>query len=240
MNTMPEFSIIVPTYQEAKNLPALIARIAAVNFKQAFEVLLMDDNSQDETPTVVATLQQQHPWLKLIVNKGKRDLSRAIIAGIEQASYPIVITLDADLSHPPEKIPEMLAMLQEPGTEMVIGSRYIRGGSVDKRWPLSRILISRLSALLAWPLARVNDPLSGFVAMNKAVCFRGAPLNPIGWKIGLEIIVKSRCKHIKEIPIHFSERVIGISKLNAKQGINYLHHLAHLYGYKFLQLAKVN
>lgn len=229
---MPEFSIIVPTYQEAKNIPALVKRIAAVHFNQRFEVLLMDDNSQDDTAAVVDKLREQHPWLRLIVNKGTRDLSRAIISGFQQAQFPVVITLDADLSHPPEKIPEMLTVLSEPGVEMVIGSRYVRGGSVDSKWPLSRVLISRFSALLAWPLAKAKDPLSGFVAMRKELCFRGNALEPIGWKIGLEIIVKCRCQNIREIPIHFSERTVGYSKLNTRQGFNYLHHLVHLYAFK--------
>lgn len=235
MNTTLEFTIIVPTYKEAHNLPLLTKRIDTVGLKN-FEVLLMDDNSNDGSEKIVTELQQDYPWLRMIVNKGKRDLSGAIIAGIKQAQAPIVITLDADLSHPPEKIPEMLERLRNDNVEMVIGSRYIKGGSVDSDWPLRRILISRLSALLARPLTKVKDPLSGFVAMKKEICFRGEPLIPIGWKIGLEIMVKSPCTAIAEVPIHFSERIKGMSKLTIKQGFNYLHHLIHLYAYRFLYL----
>lgn len=229
MNANFDFSIIVPTYQEAKNIPSLVARIASVNFPQQFEVILMDDNSHDATSIVVAMLQKKYPWLRMIVNEGPRDLSRAIINGIKAAAYPIVITLDADLSHPPEKIPELLSALSESGVEIAIGSRYVPGGSVDPQWPQIRIWISKLSALLARPLARAKDPLSGFIAMRKEDCFRGAKLAPVGWKIGLEIMVKNKIRHIREVPIHFSERTQGYSKLNFRQGYYYFKHLMKLY-----------
>lgn len=235
MNTTPDFSIVVPIFEEEKNIPLLVKRIAAQKFTQRFEVLLMDDNSKDGTHQVVQELQATYPWLRLIVNRERRDLSKAIISGIRHANFPIVITLDADLSHPPEKIFEMLEILSTSNVEVVIGSRYIKGGSVDSKWPLSRICVSRFCALLARPLVAVKDPLSGFMAMRKEICFRGDPLQPIGWKIGIEIMVKNRCRNIQEIPIHFSERMIGVSKLNLHQGFNYFRHLKNLYWYKFFR-----
>jgi dolichol-phosphate mannosyltransferase len=240
MSTSQAFSIIVPTYREANNIPALIERIAAVGFSVPFEVLLMDDNSADGSLAVVANLQAQYPWVHMHVNTGKRDLSQAIISGIKLARYPIVITLDADLSHPPEKIQAMLTHLADPSVDMVIGSRYIPGGSCDPNWPLARVVISRLSALLAWPLTRVRDPLSGFIAVRKADVFSGTPLQPIGWKIGLEIMLKANLKNIKEIPIHFADRLRGTSKLNARQGWYYGLHLLTLYAYSCTRRMRGN
>lgn len=240
MNIISEtgFSIVVPTYKEAKNIPSLVTRIAAINFKHEFELLIMDDDSGDGIIDVVNDLKHKCPWLRLIVNKGQRHLSRAIISGIHHAQYPIIVTLDADLSHPPEAIPEMLITLAEPGVEMVIGSRYIKGGSIDATWPHLRTIVSRTALLLAKLLVPVNDPLSGFMAIEKKTCFRGDPLNPIGWKIALELMVKNNCQLIREIPIHFSERTIGKSKLTIKQGVNYLSHIAHLYAYKVIKSVK--
>ncbi len=229
------FSIIIPTFQEAKNIPLLIKRIAGVDFgTRHFEVILSDDNSQDGTDEVVQALTPHYPWLRLLKRQGKKDLSQSVIDGIREAQYPICITLDADLSHPPEKIPEMLEALEKPNVDLVIGSRYITGGSSDVLWPLSRRLLSHAAALLARLLLAVpaKDPLSGYLVFRKKTFFSGAPLEPIGWKLGLEFIVKCRCKNITEIPIYFSERVIGVSKVNMAVGINYIKHLQRLIWFK--------
>lgn len=228
------FSLIIPTYQEALNLGNLLQRIASIDFAQLFEVILVDDNSQDGTEKVVKQLQLQYPWLKWIVRHGPRDLSQAILLGLQQAIYPIIVIMDADLSHPPEKIPLMLAALREADVDMVVGSRYVAGGSIDINMPLKRRLISRGCALLTRLVVPVRDPLSGFIAIKKERCLRGAALQPLGWKIGLEMMVKCQCKNIREIPIHFTDRKLGKSKFNFKEAINYLRHLSRLIIYKNL------
>jgi dolichol-phosphate mannosyltransferase len=231
------FSIIIPTYHEAKNIPELVKRIASVDFGQRhFEVILADDNSQDGTPDVVKKFQAQYPWLKLIIRHQKRDFSRSVLEGFEQASYPILITMDADLSHPPEMIPEILAMLSNPTIDVVIGSRYVKGGSTDSSWPLIRIITSRMAALIAkgFLFIKARDPLSGFLAIRQETVRSGKPFNPIGWKIGLELIVKCHCKNIREVPIHFSERREGASKLTLKISLEYLQHVARLFCHKIL------
>lgn len=233
-----DFSIVVPTYQEAKNIPELVKRIAGVDFgPRNFEVIFSDDNSQDGTEEVVRQLAQDYPWLRLIKRQGKKDLSQSVIDGVKEARYPTCITLDADLSHPPEKIPEMLTALENPGTDLVIGSRYVPGGSSDELWPFSRKLFSRSAAMLARVLvaAPAKDPLSGYLVFKREKFLSGPPLEPIGWKLGLEFIVKCRCKKIKEVPIHFSERLHGVSKVNVKVGINYIKHLGRLIWFKLFQ-----
>src|SRR5579871_6651896 len=202
MEAQQTFSIIVPTYREAKNIPALAARIANLNQSQeTFELILVDDHSQDGIDTVVRDLQSQYPWLMLLQRQGKRSLSESVIDGIKAARFPMIIIMDADLSHPPEKIPAMLALLRDPIVDIVIGSRYVAGGSTDEVWPLKRRLISKLAALVARLLLStdVKDPLSGFIAVRKSTCFAGGALTPVGWKISLEIMVKAHCKTIKEI-----------------------------------------
>lgn len=233
------FSIIVPTYQEASNIPELVKRISQIDFKnRTFEVILVDDNSRDGTVEMVDALSQQFPWLRLIVRQENKGYSQSLLTGFKQAKYPILITMDADLSHPPEKIPELLATLAEPETNMVIGSRYIPGGTIDNTWPLIRKIISRSAALMARPLLpmRVNDPLSGFMAFKSAEC-NTTKLKPISWRVGLEMMVKLQFKIIKEVPIFFSERTQGKSKLTIRSGLDYANHVMRLAIYKMF-LAK--
>lgn len=228
-------SIIIPTYKEANNLPSLIQRIANLPWEdRKFEVILVDDNSNDGTLEIIDQLRSHYPWLTLIVRTSQRGLSRSVIDGFKQANHPLIIIMDADLSHYPEKIPEILNMLDRPETEMVIGSRYVDGGWIDQNWSLYRKIISRVSAWLARLLLMlsIKDPLSGFIGIKKDILNRTNHINPVGWKIGLELIVRCQCKSIVEIPIQFSARQVGKSKLTLKIGWNYLQQLITLFLFK--------
>lgn len=232
---MKDFSVVIPTYHEAKNIPELVNRFSKIDFgDRQFEVILVDDNSQDGITDICARYAIQYPWLKLIVRNAKKSLSKSVIEGFKQANYPIIVSMDADLSHPPEKIMEMIAALNDQQTTFVIGSRYITGGNTDEKWPLSRRLTSKLAASLArivTPTA-VKDPLSGFFALKKDSFLAADPLKPLGWKIGLELMIKCRCAKIDEIPIHFSQRHAGKSKINHKIAIAYFFHVLRLLVYK--------
>lgn len=233
------FSIVIPTYREAKNIPELIRRIATVDFHGTpFEVILVDDDSQDGIDTAVEKLQQQFAWLRLIIRKSKRSLNQSIIDGFKQAKNPFFVAMDADLSHPPERIPAMLQLLQEPRNDFVIGSRYVPGGSTDPRWPFARKMTSCLAAAITSLVVSVpvKDPLSGFFALRRETFIASDPLDAIGWKIALELMVKCRCQHIQEIPIHFSERFLGKSKFNLKIAGEYFHHITRLLIYKMGKL----
>lgn len=233
-----DFSIIVPTYREAKNIPELIKRIAEVDFSgRSFEVILVDDNSRDGIREVTRILQESYPWLRLHARLGKRSLSASAMEGFQNARYPWVLLMDADLSHPPEKIPALLNALADPAVDFVIGSRYCQGGSADEQWPIRRQVASRFAAGLAQLLLpqRVKDPLSGFFALRRSALLRCDRLKPIGWKIGLELMLKCHSKNIKEVPIHFSERLYGKSKFNSRVAGEYLWQIANLAAYKIFR-----
>jgi dolichol-phosphate mannosyltransferase len=231
------FSIIVPTYQEANNIAIFVERIARLKFdKKQFEVLLVDDNSEDNTKEIVENLGVTHPWLKLIIRRGKRSWRQSILQGIQVAIFPVLIFMDADLSHPPEIIPQMLSLLIQDNVDMVIGSRHIKGGHIDKSWPFYRKIISQLAKLVIQPLlpSQIKDPLSGFIAIKKiSYSLNGKLWNPIGTKLALEIIVKSNIKNIIEIPICFEQRKYGQSKLmTMKMAFKYATQVYRLWAYK--------
>ncbi len=226
------FSIIIPTYREAKNIKALIERIAADFDGQIFEVIVVDDDSRDGIESAIEELQDRYSWLHLIVRKAKKSLSLSALDGFKAAKHPLLVLMDGDLSHPPEKIPEMLKALQS--ADFVIGSRYVAGGSTDSVWPVQRRITSRFAAAIAQVMlpVTVKDPLSGFFALHRDKFLKANNLNPVGWKIGLELMLKLHCKNIVEIPIHFSERMYGKSKLNFKVAYQYLKHVRRLACYK--------
>jgi dolichol-phosphate mannosyltransferase len=144
--------------------------------------------------------------------------------------------MDADLSHPPEDIPRFLQKLQE-GADFVVGSRYVEGGSTDATWSVFRWLNSRIATLLARGLTAIQDPMAGFFAFPRRILEAAPPLLPLGYKIGLEILVKGNCKRVIEIPIAFSDRTKGESKLTLQQQLYYLRHLSRLYQFRFPWLA---
>ena len=237
-------SVILPTYCEAANIPLITPRIHEA-LKQAnyeHEIIVVDDNSPDDTKAICDELAINDPFypLRLVVRRNERGLATAVVEGMRQAMGNILVVLDADLSHPPEKIPDLVALVDQ-GCDLAIGSRYIPGGSVDKAWPMHRRLISRTAAMLARPLTAARDPLSGFFALRKEL-FDAADsagrISPMGYKIGLELLVKCECRRVEETAIHFSDRAYGQSKLTPAENINYLRHLGKLFGYKLKSLVK--
>jgi dolichol-phosphate mannosyltransferase len=148
------------------------------------------------------------------------------------AQGDVLVVMDADLSHPPEKIPDLVAAIRSGAADFAIGSRYIAGGGLGAEWGFFRWLNSRCATLLARPLTSVRDPLAGFFAMSRATFAAGAPFDPIGFKIGLELIVKCGCRRIEETPITFEARHAGHSKMTFREQLNYLRHLRRLYYYK--------
>lgn len=228
----PMISIVVPTFREAESLPPLIERLARLR-QQAqleLELLIVDDDSRDGTEAVIAA--RSEPWLELFVRRQDRGLSQAVLFGLARARGDTLVVMDADLSHPPEVIPEMLAALRD-GADFVLGSRYVQGGTTAEGWGPFRFVNSKIATYLARPLTRVSDPMSGFFALPRSVFARAERPSPLGYKIGLELLVRCRCQNVREIPIHFSNREHGESKLTVHQQLLYLRHLARLYRFRF-------
>lgn len=115
----------------------------------------------------------------------------------------------------------------------MVGSRFVEGGSTDDDWGFLRWLNSRVATLLALPLTSLKDPMSGFFALRRETFDRAQDLNPIGYKIGLELVVKCRCKRTIEVPIHFIDRRLGQSKLSLKEQLRYLQHVRRLYIHRY-------
>ena len=238
---MTDLSVIVPTYREAQNLPELVERIdrAVRRAEIETEIIVVDDNSPDETRAVCAELSERFP-LRLIVRTAERGLASAVVAGFAEASGDVLLCLDADLSHPPEKIPELYAALTENSEEsadFVMGSRYVNGGGTDEDWGWFRQLNSRVATWLARPLTRASDPMAGFFALRRETFQRADELDPVGFKIALELIVKCDCRNVAEVPIQFHDRKHGESKLSLREQINYLRHLKRLYAYRWKNLV---
>lgn len=228
---LPATSIVVPTFREAEALPELIDRVARLRAEQEsiVELVIVDDDSRDGTEELIA--KRREPWLSLIVRKQDRGLSQAVLAGLRSARGDILVVMDADLSHPPEVIVDMQQAIVG-GADFVVGSRYVPGASTADDWGLFRFLNSRVATALARPLTAISDPMSGFFALPRDVFERAHEPSPLGYKIGLELLVRCNCRNVKEIPIHFANRTRGESKLTAKQQLLYVRHLARLYRYK--------
>lgn len=228
----PRITIVVPTYKEVESLPHLIARVARVRSQHGLDIdmLIMDDDSRDGSVELIEG--RPETWVRIIVRKGQRGLSAAVLDGLRRARGDVLVCMDADLSHPPECLPLMLRKLRE-GADFVLGSRYVKGGTTADEWGILRWLNSRVATAMARPLTSVCDPMAGFFALGRKTYEQGCDFNPIGYKIGLELLVKCRCERVVEVPIHFENRRFGASKLTFKQQLLYLQHLRRLYIYKY-------
>jgi dolichol-phosphate mannosyltransferase len=235
-----DVSVIVPTMNEAANLPELLRRIDAALAGVSYEVIIVDDNSKDDTPRVCAELAVKYKLTLLVRTQPKNGLSGAVLYGMAQARGKFFSVMDADLQHPPEKLPEILAPLRGGAADFVIGSRYTAGGSTEAEWGFFRQLNSRVATLLARPFAgKTSDPMSGFFALRRETYQSARNLTPLGYKIGLELMCKCRVKSVQEIPIHFASRTKGESKLSLKEQFKYLEHLSRLYDFTFPRISPV-
>jgi dolichol-phosphate mannosyltransferase len=229
LKKLSDTSIIIPTFREAENLPELVDRISKLrDLFEKLTLIVVDDNSNDGTEEFFQ--KNAAPWLKLIVRKNERGLSSAVIRGFQSSESEILVAMDADLSHPPEKIPDLVQALST--ADFALGSRYAKGGKVEEGWTAFRWINSKVATLLARPFTNIKDPMSGFFALRRLRFLEAKDLNPIGYKIALELIVKAHCKVVTEVPIFFADRKRGQSKLSLKEQLSYIRHLARLAAYK--------
>lgn len=222
-------SVIIPTLNEAENIEAIITRVLAVTTSVDVEIIVVDDNSKDGTQQKVQALAQTSPVRLLERKNPEHGLTGAVLAGARAASSEVVVVMDADLSHPPERILDLSTPIVEGHLDMVIGSRYAPGGTTPG-WPATRRWMSRAASALAWPLTDVHDALGGFFAVRRALLTE-IPPDAAGFKIALELLARGGDDlRVSEVPIVFVDRAYGQSKMGSKVILTYLKRLFVLAG----------
>ena len=221
-------SIILPTLDEVENIDPLLQAIFAANADLPLQILVADGGSTDGTVERVLSWEGTHP-VHLIAAESRRGLAGDVLAAARAAGQGIVVVMDADGSHPPERIGDLVRPILAESADMVVGSRYVQGGSIPD-WPWPRRLLSYLGGVLAWPLTELKDPMSGFFATRQE---RLAAVDPTaaGFKIGLEIIAQGGDRlRLQEVPIEFRDRTKGQSKIGLGQMAAYVRRLMVLAG----------
>ncbi|MBX5493178.1 MAG: polyprenol monophosphomannose synthase [Chloroflexi bacterium] len=234
-------SVIVPTYNERETLPILVSRLTRALDQAGLEaeILVVDDNSPDGTAAVAEELAACYP-VRVLRRPAKLGLASAVVDALPLARGDLIAVIDADLSHPPEALVPMVGqLLNDPQVDLVVGSRYIPGGGMED-WPWSRQLVSVVANVLARGLTPVRDATSGFFVVRRRA-LEGVKLNPIGFKIGLEVIARARYGRCVEVPYVFTDRKHGFSKFTPREVLAYLEQLAILYGERVCeQLSRRN
>ncbi len=224
------FSFVVPTYNEAGGIERLVRATCEVFAKNGLdgELIVVDDNSPDGTGAIVDRLSAELP-VRCLHRPGKLGLSSGVIDGWAFARPESLAlgAMDGDFSHDISIIPAMVEALASGRYGLAIGSRYVPGGGISN-WPKRRIITSRVACMLARPLTPINDITSGFFLVKREA-LAGVTLDPIGFKIGLEVVAKAHYGKALEVPYVFTDRIVGESKLNQKEILNYLKQLGKLY-----------
>jgi dolichol-phosphate mannosyltransferase len=227
----PNVSVIVPTLNEAENIEGIIRKIIAGSGALEIEIIVVDDASKDDTQPIVRRLSETLPVVLLARDQPKDGLAGAVLAGARAARANVVMVIDADGSHPPEKIPELAEPVIRGEKDMVIGSRYAPGGSTPG-WSRKRRLMSRAASACAWPLTDVHDALSGFFAVRRELMVE-IPSDAAGFKIALEILVRGGDSiRVGEVPIVFRDRELGQSKMGTRVIFTYFRRLLALSGWR--------
>ena len=232
-----EISIILPTYNESKNIWSILEHIQkSIPQNLRAETIVIDDNSPDNTAKIAedyfSTIKEKTTHtINVVKRKAKDGLSSAILNGIQQASGNTIVVMDSDFSHPPQIIPKLIDTLKQTRCDIVIASRYVQGGSIQG-WPFKRKLMSKVATTIAKKGLGIesHDPMSGFFAFKKNI-IDGLKFDAIGYKMLLEILVKTKGVAIQEVPYTFTDRQAGASKLGASTVLDYCKSVWKLYKY---------
>ena len=233
----PQVSIIVPTYNESQNIIDMLKSIKK-SIPEGFsaETIVVDDNSPDGTGKIVeeyiSNLKKlTETKIRIINRKAKDGLASAILNGIQNAKADTIVVMDSDFSHPPQIIPKLVSAIKQYQYDIAIASRYVKGGTIEG-WSLKRKMISKIATLIARKSLGVksNDPMSGFFAFRKNL-IKGLSFDAIGYKILLEMLVKTKGVKIQEIPYTFQDRKFGSSKLDSGTIIDFVKSVFKLYRY---------
>jgi dolichol-phosphate mannosyltransferase len=228
-----KLSLVIPTYNESRNLEELVTRLSGVldvRLPGAYELIVVDDDSPDGTWAVALRLADRFPALRVMRRRGEKSLSTAVIRGWQAARGEVLAVIDADLQHPPE-IVESLWSEMAGGADLAVGSRHVGGGGVSD-WSALRRALSRGAQLLGLcvlpgVVGRVSDPMSGYFMLRRSA-ISSASLSPLGYKILIEVLGRGRIGRIAEVGYVFRERIAGESKVTARLYVQYLRHLLRL------------
>jgi dolichol-phosphate mannosyltransferase len=236
-----KLGLVIPTLNEEENIGAVLDRVRTNldGLLIDYELLVVDDDSADGTGAVVNEYSKLDPRIRLLVRRGCRGLAGAVIYGWDRTDANLLGVIDADLQHPPELLPALVAAIQE-SRDIAIASRYSDGNGIAG-WNPVRRAISLLSTWITVPLQkpgiRVRDPLSGFFMLRRT-CIAGVRLQPEGFKLLLEILVRGNIRSVAEVPYRFGLRYAGKSKANLGVGLDYLQLLGRLSKSAFSRLAR--
>lgn len=228
-----KLAVVVPTLNEAGNIPVLLDRLqSALSTANIinYELIVVDDDSSDGTADAARRYGSQDPRIRVFVRKGQRGLAGAVIHGWKNTDATLLGVIDADLQHPPEVMPQLVEAVCA-GSDIAVASRYSTGEDLVGNWNVVRKMISRWGTWATVPLqrrgARVKDPLSGFFVVRRSA-IDGVDLQPQGFKILLEILVKAKIKKATEVPFHFATRHSGKSKADVRIALQYFSLLGKL------------
>lgn len=225
-----DLSIIIPTYNEADNIPVLVGRLYEILKDTNFEVIVVDDNSPDKTWQIVQSMATDYPGLKSIRRLDAKGLSSAVVTGMQESGGDVLAVMDADLQHDESILPDMLQTIIDEQLDICVGSREAPGGSYGE-WSLKRRFISYGASLLAKFAVgdNIKDPMSGFFAIRRSYFEETiSKINPSGFKILLEFAARGSNPKVKEIGYTFRTRVHGETKLNSSIAVEYLLALIDL------------
>ncbi|MGW1049970.1 glycosyltransferase [Streptomyces sp. NPDC002521] len=227
-------TVVVPTFNESANIRQLLRRITeSVPARLPCEVLFVDD-STDDTPEVIRAAAQDCPFPVAVLHREEPagGLGGAVVEGLRAATSEWIVVMDGDCQHPPSLIPELVATGERANAGLVVASRYMEGGSRAGLAGGYRVAVSRgatwlAKALFPRRLHGISDPMSGFFAIRRSAV-TAEVLKPLGYKILLELAVRSRPRRVAEVPFVFEDRFAGESKSTAREGFRFLRHLAGL------------
>lgn len=226
-------SLVIPTYNEGQNIQAIAAQLTTLldpALAEAYELIVVDDDSPDRTWEIAQALTTKYPQLKVMRRQTERGLSTAVIRGWQVAQGEIVGVIDGDLQHPPEVLLQLLQAVEQ-SADLAVASRHITGGGVSEWSPIRRFLSrgAQVLGLLILPnvVGRVSDPMSGYFLVRRSAIAEHT-LDPLGYKILLEVLGRGQIGQVAEVGYVFQERKEGESKVTWRQYVDYLLHLAKL------------
>jgi dolichol-phosphate mannosyltransferase len=228
-----DLSLVLPTYNEAHNITSILEQLTTHLDSVTglrYEIIVVDDDSPDRTWEKATEFSKKSDHVRVVRRQQERGLSTAVIRGWQVARGNVLGVMDADLQHPPI-IATKLWKEMERGVDLAVASRHIEGAGVSD-WSIWRRVISRSAQLIGFVLlpevtARVSDPMSGYFMISRS-SIEGQELNPLGYKILIEVLGRGRVKRISEVAYTFRERVEGSSKVTNKIYLEYFQHLLRL------------